>query len=83
MNLYYSLNKILYCLSHDVRVEKIESVLNCTIVNGKGRYFGKYVSYLAVGHVNRDKVHELEYTIKKHVEIIEKNYNFNTYFVKN
>ena len=72
----FYLNRFLYYLSYDVRVEKIEEILCCAIVNGKGKYFGKYVSYLATDYVNKDKIHELEYVIKKHVEIIEKNYNF-------
>ena len=76
MNLYYSLNRFLYFLSKDVRVEKIEEILNCQIVNGKGRYFGKYVSYLATDYVNTDKIPQLEYVLKSHVEVVKKDFNF-------
>ena len=75
MNLYY-LNKFLYLIGNDKKISQIEEVLHCQIVNQRGRYFGRYISYLAVGHVNVDKVHELEHVIKKHVEVVKKDFNF-------
>lgn len=77
MNISFTLNRLIYFLScYDSRVEKIEEVLCCSIVNKRGRYFGRYISYLAVGHVNVDKVHELEYTLKTHVSIVRKDFDF-------
>lgn len=72
----FYLNRFLYCLSYDVRVEKIEEILQCAIVNGKGRYYGKYVSYLATDYVNTDKISQLEYALKTHVEVVKKDFNF-------
>lgn len=66
----------MYCLSYDPKVEKIEEILNCQICNKRGKYYGKYVSYLAVDHVNTDKISQLEYTLKTHVEVIKKDFNF-------
>ena len=72
----FYLNRFLYCLSCDPKVEIIESLLNCRIVNSKGKYFGKYVSYLAVDYVNTDKIPQLEYALKTHVEVLKKDFNF-------
>ena len=76
MSFYYYLNRTIYFLSKDVKIEKIESILQCQIVNGKGRYFGKYVSYLAVDYVNTDKIPQLEYVLKTHIEVVKKDFNF-------
>lgn len=76
MNINFTLNRFFYFLSNDPKVEQIERILNCRIVNGKGRYYGKYISYLAFDSVNRDKITELEHALKKHVEVVKKDYNF-------
>lgn len=65
MNINFTLNRILYFLSKDVRVEKIEEILCCAIVNKKGRYYGKYVSYLIKSSCDESKLQQLEQTIKK------------------
>ena len=75
MNFYY-LNKFLYLISNDCHVNQIEEILHCQVVNGKGRYYPKFTSYLIRGSLNIDKLQQLEYTLKKHIEIISKDYNF-------
>ena len=75
MNFYYLTNRMIYCLSNDKNIEKIEDILQCQLT-GKGRYFGKYISYLALGSVNVDKIQELEYTLKRHVSVVRHDYNF-------
>ena len=75
MNFYY-LNKFLYLISNDCHVSQIEEILHCQVVNGKGRYYPKFTSYLIRGSLNIDKLQQLEYTLKKHIEIISKDYNF-------
>ena len=75
MNFYY-LNKFLYLISNDCHVNQIEEILSCQVVNSKGRYYPKFTSYLIRGSLNIDKLQQLEYTLKKHIEIISKDYNF-------
>ena len=76
MNFYFYLNRMIYNLSYDKNVSHIEEILHCSVVNGKGKYYGKYVSYLLYGSASIDKLRQLEYVLKKHIEIIVKDYNF-------
>lgn len=73
---YYYLNKFFYFLFMDYRVETIENTLNCQIVNKKGKYYPKFISYLAFDNIDTDKVHELENILKKHIEIKYENYSY-------
>lgn len=76
MNINFTLNRFLYFLSNDPKVEQIENILQCQIYNKKGKYFGHYVSYLAVDYVNTDKIPQLEYALKTHIEVVKKDFNF-------
>ena len=76
MNISFTLNRFLYFLSNDPKVEQIENILQCQIYNKKGKYFGRYTSYLAVDYVNTDKIPQLEYALKTHVEVVKKDFNF-------
>ena len=76
MNISYSFSKLIYNLFNDYRVPVIEETLNCTIVNQKGRYYGRYISYLVSANINEDKLDELEHILKHHCEIVKKDYNF-------
>ena len=76
MSISYSFSKLIYNLFHDYRVPVIEETLNCTIVNQKGRYYGRYISYLVSDNINEDKLDELEHILKHHCEIVRKDYNF-------
>ena len=77
MNFYFYLNRMIYNLSSsDPKVGVIEEFLHCAIVNKRGKYFGRYISYLAVGHVNTDKIPQLEYALKTHIEVVKKDFNF-------
>lgn len=76
MKFSYYFSKLIYNLFHDYRVTEIEETLNCTIVNQKGRYYGKYISYLATDNIDEDKVKELEHILKCHCEIVRKDYDF-------
>ena len=63
-------------MSNDPKVEQIENILQCQIYNKKGKYFGRYTSYLAVDYVNTDKIPQLEYVLKTHIEVVKKDFNF-------
>lgn len=76
MNISFTFSKFIYQLFQDYRVPIIEEVLNCTIVNQKGKYYGKYISYLATDNIDEDKVKELEHILKRHCEIVRKDYDF-------
>ena len=76
MSISYSFSKLIYNLFHDYRVPVIEETLNCTIVNQKGTYYGRYISYLVSANINEDKLDELEHILKHHCEIVRKDYNF-------
>ena len=76
MSFYYYLNRTIYFLSNDPKVEQIENILQCQIYNKKGKYFGRYTSYLAVDYVNTDKIPQLEYALKTHIEVVKKDFNF-------
>ena len=76
MSISYSLNKIFYLLFSDYRIQIIENTLNCTIVGDHGRYYGRYISYLVSDNINEDKLDELEHILKRHCEIVRKDYNF-------
>ena len=76
MNINFTLNRFLYFLSNDPKVEQIENILQCQIYNKKGKYFGRYTSYLAVDYVNTDKIPQLEYALKTHIEVVKKDFNF-------
>lgn len=65
MNINFTINRILYFLSNDTNIEVIEDILHCRIVNGKGRYFGRYISYLIKSSCDESKLQQLEQTIKK------------------
>ena len=64
MNLYY-LKKICYLIFNDYHVSQIEEVLCCQIVNGKGKYYGRFISYLIKSSCDESKLQQLEQTIKK------------------
>lgn len=76
MNINFTFNKLIYNICHDFRIEPIQEVLGCELVGNHGNYYGKYISYLAKGHCNEDKVKELESIIKHHVEIKYDNYSY-------
>ena len=76
MSISYSFSKLIYNLFHDYKVSIIEETLNCTIVNQKGRYYGRYISYLVSANINEDKLDELEHILKRHCEIMRKDYDF-------
>ena len=76
MKFSYYFSKLIYNFFHDYRVPVIEETLNCTIVNQKGRYYGRYISYLVSANINEDKLNELEHILKHHCEILRKDYNF-------
>ena len=56
INFTYFLNKGIYFLFSDYRVETIEEILKCKIVMSKGRYYPKYISYLIEGTIDETKI---------------------------
>lgn len=76
MNFYFYLNKFLYLISNDCHVSQIEEILHCQVVNGKGRYYPKFTSYLIKNNLDLTKLQQLENTLKCHIEIKYENYNY-------
>lgn len=76
MNINFTLNRLLYFLSNDPKVEIIESVLNCRIVNSKGKYYPRFTSYLIKDNLDLSKLNQLENILKCHCELIRKDYSY-------
>lgn len=65
MSISYSINRLIYFLSNDPKVEVIEDILHCRIVNSKGIYHPRFTSYLIKSSCDESKLLQLEQTIKK------------------
>lgn len=76
MNISFTFSKLIYNLFHDFRVEIIEETLNCSIVNHKGKYYGKYISYLATDNIDTTKINDLQNILKHHIELKYENYSY-------
>lgn len=76
MNISYSFSKLIYNLFHDYRVPIIEEILNCQIANHKGYFYPRYISYLVKYDCDESKLQQLEETLKHHIEITKKEYNY-------
>ena len=69
LSLMYRFNQLIYFLSTDTKIKVIEEILHCSVVNGKGRYYPKFTSYLIRGSLSESHLQELEQTIKKNCSL--------------
>ena len=76
MSISFTLNRILYFLSHDTKVEVIEEILHCQVVNQKGFYYPRFTSYLIKNNCDLSKLQQLENTLKCHIEVKYEDYNY-------
>ena len=76
MKYSYFFSKLIYNLFQDWKVQYIEDILSCEVMNGKGIYYPKFISYLVKSSIDETKIEKLEATIKKHIEIKYDNFNY-------
>ena len=65
----YFFSKLIYNLFQDWKVQYIDDILSCEVMNGKAIYYPKFISYLVKSSIDETKIEKLEATIKKHIEI--------------
>lgn len=74
MNISYSLTKFFYNFFHDSRIEVIEQVCSCKVINS--RYYPKFIGYLIQDNIDESKINDLQNILKHHIELKYENYNY-------
>lgn len=74
MKFSYYFSKLIYNFFHDSRIEVIEQVCSCKVINS--RYYPKFIGYLIQDNIDESKINDLKNILKHHIELKYDNYSY-------